>query len=399
MMDRLTPAAARDARPGDVIRDHEVKGLQLRCTATKKAWYLYYRSKSGLERRPKLGNYPELSLTAARDAARALLQQIAAGEDPSAKWQTAREAPTVDQLCDRYLSDWASLRKSAGSVKEDQLLIDTHIRPGLGSRRVTDVTRADVDKFLTDVYRRKYVDAARKGRDGKRTAPGAANHVRALLSKMFMLACDEWELRPPNTNPVRKSTEFETTPRKRKAEPAELGRLLKGVLELANRQPKHAAVLLALFLTGARRGEILNATVGEWHGRVLILKNHKTKRWVGDKEIPLPRPVRDVLEHIDAQQPNRPDSASLFGVRSIRKTWERLRDECGCPDLELRDVRRTVASYGISYAGASLTDIGQLFGHTNSQTTMRYAHMVGERKGELADKIAAAILEIAQDKG
>lgn len=170
---KLTPATARDTPAPAVLRDHEVSGLQLRVRPTGRVWHLWYRTRAGTERRPKLGNFPEMSLARARELAKDLKEKIARGEDPSQQWADARNAPTVAELCDRYLSEWAPRHKEPASVEEDRKLIVAHVKPGLGSARVADVDKPAVERFLGDVKDRRYT----RDTGGRSTAPGAANQI------------------------------------------------------------------------------------------------------------------------------------------------------------------------------------------------------------------------------
>ena len=51
----LTEKNIRAAQPGQVLRDATIKGLHLRVFPESRSFYLYYRTKTGTERKPKLG--------------------------------------------------------------------------------------------------------------------------------------------------------------------------------------------------------------------------------------------------------------------------------------------------------------------------------------------------------
>lgn len=65
-MSSMRLAQIREAAPGTVLKDGEVRGLQLRAFANSKAFYFYYRTRSGTQRMPKLGNLPTVTLDQAR---------------------------------------------------------------------------------------------------------------------------------------------------------------------------------------------------------------------------------------------------------------------------------------------------------------------------------------------
>lgn len=386
-MDRLTIGAAKAIRPGQELACEEVPGLQLRGTAEpgRGSWSLYYRTRSGVRRRPRLGGWPELTVSRARDAARALLEAVARGEDPSGSWQDARSAPTVADLCDRYLTEWADVRKSARAATDDRNLIRAFVLPGLGDRRVADVALADVDAFLDRVCRRHYVPAAVRRRRPGATAPSSARHVRILLSKLFAFAETHLRWRPPNSNPVRGSVAYSAPTRRRVASPDELARLAAALAELQPQWPYQTALIRCLFLTGARVGELASARHADIVGADLVLTQHKTARAIGEKRVPLPPAV---LQIIDALPPH--PSGYVFGDTGCRHVWEAARKLAGCTGLWRIDARRTIASAALG-AGYSLDAIGALFGHTSPTTTRRYAWLQSDPKRGLADSAADAV--------
>ncbi len=73
---------------------------------------------------------------------------------------------------------------------------------------------------------------------------------------------------------------------------------------------------------------------------------------------------------------------------------EGLRATAGLPEVRLHDLRHSFASMAAP-SGASLPMIGKLVGHSQPQTTQRYAHLaddpVSELNNEVSARIAAAI--------
>jgi Phage integrase, N-terminal SAM-like domain len=63
--------------------------------------------------------------------------------------QQARTAPSVAELCDRYLQDHAREHKRPLSVEADERNIRNHVLPVLGRLKVAEVTRADIDRLKT----------------------------------------------------------------------------------------------------------------------------------------------------------------------------------------------------------------------------------------------------------
>ena len=62
-------------------------------------------------------------------------------------------------------------------------------------------------------------------------------------------------------------------------------------------------------------------------------------------------------------------------VKEIRRFWIHIQKEVNIPDVRIHDLRHTFASLLVS-GGASLEMIGKLLGHSQMQTTQRYAHLM-----------------------
>jgi integrase len=61
------------------------------------------------------------------------------------------------------------------------------------------------------------------------------------------------------------------------------------------------------------------------------------------------------------------------------------------PNVRLHDLRHSFASILVS-AGASLPLIGQMLGHTQVQTTQRYAHLYDDPMRKAAEMVGAFML-------
>ena len=124
----LTEKTIKAAQPGDVLYDKKITGLYMRVFENRRGYYLYYRTKTGGQRRPKVGIPDIMTLGQAREIAKSLLLQVASGEDPMAKRKQARAAPTMAALCTKYLEEYAPKKKSAA---DDKAMINRVILPKL----------------------------------------------------------------------------------------------------------------------------------------------------------------------------------------------------------------------------------------------------------------------------
>jgi integrase len=74
----------------------------------------------------------------------------------------------------------------------------------------------------------------------------------------------------------------------------------------------------------------------------------------------------------------------------LKKAWAKI---CKLADLEgvrIHDLRHTYASI-LASGGASLPLIGALLGHTQSQTTQRYAHLMDDPLREATSRVGAVL--------
>src|SRR5215831_10870578 len=86
--------------------DGGVPGFGVRVTANgHRSFVLTYWTKAGRQRRIAIGTFPNWTIGAARIKARELKRLIEAGGDPLGDIEAEREAPTVADLCDRFVEE------------------------------------------------------------------------------------------------------------------------------------------------------------------------------------------------------------------------------------------------------------------------------------------------------
>jgi integrase len=197
------------------------------------------RRANGVERRFTIGSYPDWKVSTARKEATRLKRLVDQGFDPMGERHEDRAAPTMSDLCDRYLTDHAP-RKRETSQREDAALIRRWIKPELGTKKVADIRHADVDALHRKIT-------------GHGT-PTRANRTMSLISKMFSLAV-RWEMR--DDNPAKGIERNSEERRNRHLDGDELRRLTEALAAYPIQSTANAIRLL--LLTGARRGEVLAA--------------------------------------------------------------------------------------------------------------------------------------------
>jgi integrase len=352
-----------------------VRGFGIRITAAgTKAFVLNYTI-AGRERRMTIGEYPTWRVATARAEARKLRQEIDRGIDPLGERIAEREAPTVAELCDRYLKEHAVKKRDAG--RGDAAMIRLHILPALRSRKVASIAYTDIDKLHRKL---------------SATAPYQANRLAALLSKMFSLAI-RWQMRPDN--PCKGVERNQEEKRSRYLSGDELRRLTEALAVHPSKAVANAVRLL--LLTGARKTEVLGAPWDQFDlaEGVWVKPSSHTKQ-KKEHRVPLSAPARQLLVEMKAEAGVSP---YLFPARSgggaghlteIKKSWSALCKAGGISGVRVHDLRHSYASF-LASAGLSLPIIGALLGHTQPQTTARYAHLFDDPLRQATERVGAIV--------
>jgi integrase len=165
--------------------------------------------------------------------------------------------------------------------------------------------------------------------------------------------------------------------RPREAEMYRLGAVLDDIDKKRGSTPWVTAAVRLLLLTGARLSEILTLkwTFVDLEGGRLNLPESKT----GKKTVHLSLEANMPLANIP-RLTNNPHV----------KPWRRIRSMAELGDMRLHDLRHSYASVA-AVSGLSLQMIGKLLGHTQSQTTARYAHLSADPVKQAANLIGSAI--------
>lgn len=272
---RMGLREVRALGPGQIAWDAAVPGFGARRQkGTAVSYFVFYRTRDGRQRWFTIGRHgAPWTPDAAREEARRLLGEVAAGRDPAAGKRATREALSVSELCDRYLADVRAGRlltrrgepKRPSTASDDAGRIERHIKPLLGRLPAAAVTRADVEDFLHRVAGGETAATVRvRARGVARVTGGrgAASRTVSLLSAIYAWAGDKG-LVPEN--PVRGVRRFADRRRERRLSGAEYAALGAGLreAEAAGVWPPAIACAKFLTLTGWRKNEAAELTWGE----------------------------------------------------------------------------------------------------------------------------------------
>ncbi len=379
-MPKLTKKIVESTLPQDkdlILWDSEMSGFFCKITpAGKKSYFLYYRTQDRRQRKPKIGDHGIMTCEQARNIAQRWLLEVSQGNDPSGQRQEQRSNPTIKELSEQYMKEYAS-RKKASTYKEDERLWKNNILPILGALKVSSLSKSDIARFHQSLQH----------------FPVAANRALALLSKALNLA-ELWNYRPNHSNPCRHIKKYTEQKRERFLSQEETSRLIEALeMELQRKENIWAIYAIRLLLmTGCRRGEILTLKWEEvdLENQCLRLRDSKT----GKKVVYLSTPAINIFSLIPRIKGN---PYVICGDKegghliNLQKPWKRIREKIGLDDVRLHDLRHTFASIAASN-GLSLPIIGALLGHKQIQTTARYAHLMGQLLIEASEKIGGKIM-------
>jgi integrase len=372
--------------PGTYWDKGQIPGFGLRVNRRVKSFFLNYRFE-GRERRFTIGAFPRWSVAAARDEAKELRKQIDRGIDPAGEKRERREAPTVQDLINRYIEQHLP-RKSMTAVRQND---DKRMLAEIGDRlgkhtKVADVHGGDI----RDMHHR----ITESGR------PIRANRILAIASKMFSLSLvpmpgenTPWR-DAAQGNPCKGIERNREEARERFFSQAELVK----ISEALNKYPGVAADCVRLImLTGCRPAEAMaaewsefDAEPGLWIKPSSHTKQRKTHR------LPLNPPARELIDRLRKARKSKwvfPGDKPGEHLAALWHIWHFVRDKTGLgEDARLYDLRHTFASVGAG-GGLSLPIIGKLLGHTQARTTQRYAHLGDDPLREATERIGNVIAD------
>ena len=349
--------------------DRDFTGFGVRVQRNgRKVYVVQTRGPAGLKR-VTLGPFAGVSIDKRRREAATIIDRIKRGLDPVPP--EPEPEPTVADLAARCMRAYVKVQCKPKTEELYRTAIDRHIVPALGTMPVKDVR----SKHVIELHQRL------------RDTPSMANHVVAMLSKMFSLA-QTWELVPHGRNPCGAVSHYREQSRERFLTPEEY-RSARTALREAEADgtmwPPAIAAIRLLMLTGCRKSEILTLKWDDVDRTAGELRLRDGKR--GPRMVPLTPPVQKVLDGIERIEGNpwvirsRKPGACL---PDLTYYWNRIQARAGLEGVRVHDLRHSYASRALAL-GESLTMIGRLLGHSKVGTTARYAHLVHD-----AEKAAAA---------
>ena len=281
---RVSDAALRGAKPAAKAYKIAVGGaLYLEVMPSgSKLWRWKYRI-GGKENRYAVGAYPDLLLTAAREAADAARKLVKAGIHPSYQKQLDRlkigheHANTFEAIA----KEWLALKDWEQVTKDRRLkMLERVVFPNIGKLPVRQITSAHILAILTVTAKK---------------APTVAAEAKRTMSGIFELAVSTLRADADPVYPVRKALPANKTQHKRPLSSEEIGQLLRDLDRQGGNYQTGCAFRL-MWLTLARPSEVIEAQWSEFEldaaiWRIPAQRMKKRKEHV----IPLPRQAVELL--------------------------------------------------------------------------------------------------------
>jgi integrase len=339
----------------DSYRDEVEPGLVLLVShGGAKTFYLYAKIE-GRPERIRIARFPDLSIDAARQKARAIKGEIARGENPNQRKRQMKAEITFGEMFNEFMERYAKIEKKSWKYDEREVpKFVAHWFPRKASSIMKDEVRRLHDTIRT--------------RSGLYQANRLLERVRAIYNKAHAWG---W----PHPNPTDGIKKFKEQARDRFLQPSELPKFF-AALQAEPNETIRDFIWISLF-TGARKSNVLSMRWRDidfgnalWH-----IPDTKSGEPV---TLPLVSVALEVLQRRQRTATSEfvfPSERSASGhLADPKRAWTRIREAAGIEDLRLHDLRRTLGSYQ-ALNNASLEIIGKSLGHKSQRSTQIYARL------------------------
>jgi integrase len=369
---KLTQKAVDAIRPGErrFLWDDALPGFGVRVTEGSAAYVVDFRI-GARRRRVALDPVSQSTLAAGRERAQEILVGARRGEDLTVNRRKGE--PTFRDVWREMIDEVDKPKLAPATIEDYEDRADRLILPRIGSKRIGDVTAADVDKAVS-------------------AATGNRNraYVATLIKKTINYAKRARLLPDSHRNPAA-DVAIKRSPKKGRAlethDIARFGAALAAMEGEGKVSPWLANLLRLSLVCGLRPGEVRTL---EWSRVNLPRRKMTVVGKTGAREVDLTDAAVTILESTPRVQA----CEFVFAGRrfaqpiaSVHKALGLVQRRAGVERFRPYDLRHSAAT-GALAAGADVRAVQALLGHADLATTAGYLHASDKRRRGAAELAA-----------
>lgn len=379
-MKKLTQAIIDEALPKEkefYLFDDQIKGLGCRILpSNQKTYYFRYTSPVDKTRKKiKLGDVKVLNLEDARNIARKYAIEIYNQTDPLIKIkeqiEEQKKSITFKEFWVRFEKEYIQEKQKQSTIKSNDCNF-RRILDFFGNMELNKIEYSDIIKFKNTI-------------DFKSVFSISLSYLRTAFNHAEI--CN---LRSQHSNPCFHVKGVSSKKRVRYLSDIELSNLtqhLEYQIKNGRRSSHLYFALLCLIYTGQRKNEIVQLKWEDVDLDKKIAQLHDSK--TGKRVIILNDEALFILNRVPRIQ-NNPyifcSTNSNSYIKNIDSTWDIIRANLNLNDVRIHDLRHTFASVAINN-GIDRYELSQLLGHSNFNSTERYAHLYTKTLLKTSNKI------------
>ncbi|WP_414899366.1 tyrosine-type recombinase/integrase [Rhizobium cremeum] len=389
--------------------DDDLPGFGVRVWPSGRKTYVAQYRAGKQTRRFKIGIHGPLTVEEARKEAKAVLGDVARGEDPQMDRATRRKSLTVKDLCETYFeaADKGLILGKRGKPKKastlyvDQGRAKRHIIPLLGSKLVQDLATADVVKMMRDITTGKTAASEKteklRGRAIVEGGAGTASQAVTLLSAILSYAASEGIVQHNVARGIKKPA---VGKRSRRLSADEYRAIGKALAEAEGEIWQGIAGMKLFLLTGFRLSEIAGLMWSEVDEAGSCFRLDDSKE--GASVRPVGRPVFELLATVPRIAGNPyvlPGPRSDGGYyTSLDEAIGRITAKAGIEGVTSHTLRHSYASVAGDLGYTEIT-IAALLGHAAGNVTQRYIHHLDSVLIAAANKVSGEVHRMMTGEG
>jgi|TARA_R110000803_G_scaffold26658_3_gene62827 integrase len=409
------------------VLDSEVIGLRIYVQLSgEKSFYLQrYIKEFKYSKKTKIGDFPEMSITAARKLAALIKADNVQGKDPIVAAAERAEEKTLDDVLQEYLIKKHDPRsKNKHKQKAEKSSIDAWLLGKTNDANILSIWKKNRDDVniksqqLSKINSETVLDY-----HSAITLKSSfvANRMVGVVRKLFNYAKAKGYFSGENpASKLRKKLNEEISDHLDYYSTDKMNKIIAATLKKSKVHSKRVAcfaILASLFCGGRPQSEVMNLTTD-----MIDLKNkciHYKKSKVGQWTRPITPRMMQHLELIIKHRSNGdpvlyypkddlrhkylfPNSSygllrsskrglkpcKLLHLKDVRKLYAEIKKDAGVEDRDLKALRHTFAVFCVSQ-GISLRVIQKYLGHKSIKTTEIYATATDEFVEAESNKVTA----------